>query len=84
MFSFNNLTVIPTDDFFYNVSEIKRLDLSSNGLQWISPEGFVPMTMLKWLCLDNNDLVSKSTKIGFLIKRFGDCHPEAYEYDFFY
>ena len=68
VFSFNNLTAITTDDFFQNVSWISRLDLSNNGLQWISPGAFVPMKSLSVLHLDNNYLGPCQLKLVFLSK----------------
>ena len=68
VFSFNNLTAITTDDFFQNVSWISHLDLSNNGLQWISPGAFAPMWSLRVLHLDYNHLVSSQLKRVFSAK----------------
>ena len=56
VFSFNNLTAVPTDDFFQNVSWIRHLNLSNNGLQRISPGAFIPVKKLAKLSLEYNSL----------------------------
>ena len=57
VFSFNNLTAVPTDDFFKNVHWISRLDLSNNGLKFISARAFLLLRSLTHLYLDNNCLL---------------------------
>lgn len=53
-FSFNNLTAIPSDDFFLNITDFTILDLSNNGLQDISPGAFRPFRRLSKLLLIAN------------------------------
>ena len=65
VFSFNNLTIIPTDNFFHNVSSITSLDLSNNGLQHISSRAFVPMRSLRSVYLDHNRLAPCQLKWAF-------------------
>ena len=56
IFSYNNLTTIPRDDFFKNVSRITNLDLRNNGLQYIAGGAFRVFRRLKTLNLDSNKL----------------------------
>ncbi|XP_070204900.1 toll-like receptor 2 [Littorina saxatilis] len=56
VFGDNNLTSIPTDDFFKNVSGVRVLDLQNNDLKEISPGAFRPLTNLSELILDSNKL----------------------------
>ena len=55
-FSHNNLTTIPNDCFFKNVSKIQSLNLQYNGLEYISKGAFRVFTRLRTLYLDDNRL----------------------------
>ena len=68
VFSFNNLTAIPTDNFFQNMSWISCLNLSYNGLQHISPGAFVSMKSLRYLFLDHNNLAPRELQWVFMAK----------------
>lgn len=50
-FSFNNLTAIPSDDFFLNITNIHILDLSNNRLKEISRGAFKVFKSLSVLLL---------------------------------
>ncbi|KAK7113515.1 hypothetical protein V1264_012788 [Littorina saxatilis] len=54
-FCHNNLTSVPSDDFFLNVTNITALVLSSNGLKTISPGAFRPLQRLTSLIMSSND-----------------------------
>ena len=56
IFSYNNLTAIQHDDFFWNVSMIRCLDMQNNGLEFISKGAFHVFTKLRTLFLTMNRL----------------------------
>ena len=56
IFSYNNLTTIPSDDFFKNVYGIIYLDLRHNGLRYIAGGAFRGFRRLEILKLDYNNL----------------------------
>ena len=53
-FSFNNLTAIPSDNFFLNITNFTILVLNNNGLNKISPGAFRPFRRLSKLLLIAN------------------------------
>jgi hypothetical protein len=53
-FSFNNLTSIPNDEFFSNVTYIGHLNVSNNNIEYVSSGAFHVLVYLRVLVLDNN------------------------------
>ncbi|XP_076453390.1 toll-like receptor 4 [Babylonia areolata] len=67
-FSYNNLTKISRDDFFQNVTRITTLDLSDNGLEYISQGAFSDLEDLCTLYLGRNILTYMAISPVFLAK----------------
>nr|QNL15317.1 toll-like receptor 12.2 [Littorina littorea] len=60
-FSLNNLTTVPSDEFFLNVTHITSLSLENNGLKNISPGAFRPLQRLTNLSMCFNDGLTYDT-----------------------
>ena len=74
IFSFNNLTTIQHDDFFWNVSMIRCLDLQDNGLEFISKGAFRNFTNLRTLFLNYNRLSYDALTPVFVNKGLFNLH----------
>ena len=86
IFSFNNLTTIPSD-FFANVTRITSIQLDNNQIESMAGGAFRRLTRLTTLCLDHNRLnysqivpVFLAKNLKHLLMRYMHLGPPPYEF----